>query len=52
MNREKTANHGGHGEHGDKTKPYGNCSDRQQADRIKHLNLKIFAVPAVFAVVI
>jgi hypothetical protein len=37
MNEGKAVNHGGHGDHGEKTRAYA---------------VKVFAVPAVFAVVI
>ena len=60
MNLEKAVNHGGHGEHAakqilyldsEKTRSYVSLSNHPLGARKKIQKLKLFAVPAVFAVV-
>jgi hypothetical protein len=51
MNIEKTVNHGGHGEHGEKTRGYFNYSNHPLSESGAKSKSRIFAVPAVFAVV-
>ena len=48
---EKAVNHGGHGEHSEKTRSYVSLSNHPLGARKKIQKLKLFAVPAVFAVV-
>ena len=51
MNIKVTANHGVHGEHGGKTRAYADCFSHPLGKRGMSRKLKVFAVPAVFAVV-
>ena len=51
MNLEKAVNHGGHSEHGGKTRTYMFFSDHPLGGYEEGRKLRLFAVRAVFAVV-
>ena len=48
---EKAVDHGGHSEHGGKTRALWDCPITLWVTTMKGLKLKLLAVPAVFAVV-
>lgn len=51
MSRNRTANHGEHGGHSEKTRTDADCLSHPQGKRGSSRKYKQFAVPAVFAVV-
>lgn len=51
MNVNRTANHGVHGEHGGKTRTDADCLSHPLGKRGISRKFRVFAEPAVFAVV-